>query len=511
MSFVPVYDSNSDGGRSFTSSTDSARMDDFSSDDDVNHKRRRIALSNSDNFRDYESVKDRFELTNFKCNSQFYSLNCDNKWVTYNQTSFRTKSEHIQHDEEVFDKRSKCYVTETKCFVSKWFKDDRIRMYNKVQCLPPPLHCDSGTFNLWNGFTVSHLSPCTPDEVIEFKNALDTILDHLKAVAGDNDICYQYLIHWISSIIQLPGTKTKIMPVIKSVAKGAGKGAFKDIMVAMIGADYCYHTSDPNKQVFGNFNNTLRDKLFLSFDEADRSNLAPIMEALKSLITESTQNIRSLYKEMDESSPSFVNVVLLTNQDISWEHNDRRPVYFDMTDRFKGNNDHFTLIYKSLANKRFVRRLYEYFTSIDITHVILEQSRPVTELQRAMEARSSPIEIQFLIHFGFYDRWFINAVTGQDKTEDVKIQGKDLHTQYMRFVENHKDYKPLNAVQFGHKLNDKMREGMSGCSKASNKYGVVYVFKTREFKHWLIKNNYYTDEKLNKCEEVNTYINDYTM
>src|SRR3981081_2074140 len=106
-------------------------------------------------------------------------------------------------------------------------------------------------------------------------------------------------------------------------------------MVSLIGMKYCLHTSNPHKQLFGTFNNALRDKLFVSFDEANTQALASILEDLKSLITESTQNIRGLYRELDENCPSFANVSLLTNRDITWEHNDRRPLYLEMSDRFK--------------------------------------------------------------------------------------------------------------------------------------------------------------------------------
>jgi hypothetical protein len=456
--------------------------------------------------RDYELVKQQFELTHFKCKTQFYSLNAEGKWEVYGQIGFRTKEEDIQYDEEVYNKKTKSNKTEVKCFINTWFKDDTKRQYDKVQCLPPPLHVPANTFNLWNGFALSKLAPATEDEKLFYAEPLTRVLSHLHAVAADNDTNYQYLLNWIASILQLPGTKTKIMPVIKSVEKGVGKGVFKDIMNALIGTEYCYHTSNPSKQLFGQFNNTLKDKLFITFDEANQSSLASIIEELKSMITESTQNIRMLFKEMEEGSPSFVNVCLLTNRDISWEHGDRRPLYLDMSPKFKGNHEHFTSLCESLKDKRFMRVLFEYFTERDISKVVLERDRPVTDLHKSMEQRSSPMEIQFLINLGFHDdRLFYDAAGNELK--EFKITSKDLHRKYMNYMDTYKDYKPMNNILFGIKIHDRIKEGMMGVVKGRCNKGMAYSFQVKEFKKWLIHSNYYTDEKnLKMIEGVDTTI-----
>lgn len=441
--------------------------------------------------RDYASVKQLFERTHFKCNSTFYALNSDDKWVAFGQVPFKTAFEHIQYDEP------RKGGAETKCFIATWFKDDLMRRYDKVACLPEPLPVKKGTFNLWNGLPLSHLPHSNEAERLYFKEDLDRVIDHILAVAGDNKVYQQFVLHWIASIIQFPGNKTKIILIIKSVEKGVGKGVFKDILWALLGGrDYCYHTEDPGKQLCGGFNNTLRDKLLITLDEPSQGIIAPIVEALKSMVTEPTQNIRALYKEMDEGMPSFSNFVMLTNRDINWEHNDRRPLFLEVSDRFKGKQDeHFTPLYGSLKDERFCRVLYEYFHEMDISKVILERDRPITELQRVNEARSCPLEIQFLIHFGWFDRMFVDTATGYDKVE-LKVLGKELHQEYMRFVESHRDFKPLNAIQFGIRLKERVREGMEGLIKGKDHRGITYTFQVKVLKKWLVKNNYYDDEKL---------------
>jgi hypothetical protein len=113
-------------------------------------------------------------------------------------------------------------------------------------------------------------------------------------------------------------------------------------------------------------------------------------------IIESTQNINGKFQHMEEGSPSFVNFVMLTNRNICREHNDRRPLYLAMSQRFKGNYEHFNAIGTSLKDRQFVRYLFNYFATHDITQFHLEKDRPITQLHRSMEARATPIEVTIL-------------------------------------------------------------------------------------------------------------------
>jgi hypothetical protein len=97
---------------------------------------------------------------------------------------------------------------------------------------------------------------------------------------------------------------------------------------------------------------------------------------------------------------------------------------------------------------------------------------------------------------------FIDVTTSKEKMVE-KVQGKDLHDRYMRFIEQHKDYKPLNIAQFGQRIGDRLREGMLGITKGHNKKGAVYVFDIKVFKEWLMKCNYYVEDKSKYVDDVN--------
>lgn len=443
--------------------------------------------------KDYDSVKDRFERSNFKCKSAFFCLHRGTgKWDRYNKSDFITKEEHVQYEETVYDRRTKKTgeggSLVNKSFVTAWMKDERIRKYDSVLCLPPPHQVDEHVFNLWTGFPIMKIP--LPLDVDCFKPDLDRILDHLLAVASDDQHCFQYLLNWVASIIQRPGIKTGIMPIIKSVEKGVGKGVFGKIVTSIIGEQYCFKTDNPQKELFGNFNMGLKDKLFVIFDESSQAVLAPMIEELKSKITESTQNINGKFRDMEESSPSFVNFVMFTNRNIAWEHNDRRPLYLCMNPRFKGNYDHFKKIDLSLRDPSFIRYLFHYFHSRDLSAFELEKDRPVTQLHRSMEARCTPIEMQFMIDFGFWKQRFIDSRTGREFTTETSIKASLLYDFYKDFTKEHKEFKPMTSTMFGNRMRELIEDGMLGIKKKHTKRGTDYCIDVKVFKEWLKSQNY---------------------
>src|ERR1700682_6362317 len=113
----------------------------------------------------------------------FYSLHpVSGKWECLKQSNFKTKLEHIQYESTEFNKKKKQYETKVKCFVDTWFRDDKMRMYDSVMCLPPPLVCPVTVFNLWNGFANEKLPPSTEEEKVLYQQPLEVLLDHIRAV-----------------------------------------------------------------------------------------------------------------------------------------------------------------------------------------------------------------------------------------------------------------------------------------------------------------------------------------
>src|ERR1700737_3475708 len=111
----------------------------------------------------------------------------------------------IQYSEEVLNKKTCSWGIETKQFIDKWFNDPAKRSYVNVVCAPTPIRVADGDFNVWEKFPIEQLVRSINVSEVGRKHLqaqLDRVLDHLSAVAGDNDRCNNYLLDWIASIIQ---------------------------------------------------------------------------------------------------------------------------------------------------------------------------------------------------------------------------------------------------------------------------------------------------------------------
>ncbi len=432
----------------------------------------------------YEELKDEFELNNFKCGEQFYSFNHSLQvWKIFSLNGFKTRWMHKGCTTQETNKKGEIFDV-VKRFVDVWVCDETMRQYESVRCLPPPLTCSSDVYNRWTGFALeNHKS--------QVHSSVDNrILDHLLAVAGDDDKVYNYLLDWIASIIQFPGLKTKIMLIVMSAEKGTGKGIFGQLLQSLFGMEYCLHTSNPVRELFGNFNTALSDKLLVSIDELNQKTMDEICEDLKSLVSEPYQNINAKFQTLDESRPSFTNIVVFTNRFLKSEHADRRPVYLCMSNRLKGNTEHFNEMGRLIQDQHVMKMFYNMLKNRDLSNVHLERDRPVTELHKDMEQRSSNAELTFLIELGFTVNRVFYDHNHQVHHEFVYKAG-DLYSSYAAYINDNKNYKPITSTAFGLKLMAMIKyEGMEGVERKRYNDSTRYIFNVPVFKEWLEKNNH---------------------
>jgi hypothetical protein len=286
--------------------------------------------------------------------------------------------------------------------------------------------------------------------------------------------------------------KKGVTPIIRSVDKGTGKGLFSQIINALVSDNYYLFTDDPQRDICGEFNELLSHKLIIVMDESEQSVTKKNMEKLKSKITETKQTINAKNKNKDSKTRSFSNYIMLTNRRIQWEHNCRRPLFLEMNGRLKGVRVHSDAVGKSIEDPTFIRYMFDFFKSRGISELDLENDRPVTEAHIQMEARSVPIEIQFLIEWGICKRFFYDS-SGKP-LKPFKVKASDLHEQYRTFIQDYKEFHPLSLPAFGNRLRELKSDGMVGWNKKHTDKGEQYWIDVEEFKKWIISQNYHIDD-----------------
>jgi hypothetical protein len=172
-------------------------------------------------------------------------------------------------------------------FIEKWIRDDSIRTYEAMDIFPHDIVCPNNTFNLWKPFRGETLGMITESEsgermIILLQRLLLTLCGHEKEV-------FEYFCGWVKQLILFPSKKT-IMPTFIS-KEGAGKGTLIEIFRLMLGEDKVLVTTEPERDVWGNFNGQLGQYFLINLNELEKKQVLECQNKLKGLVTDSTVTI----------------------------------------------------------------------------------------------------------------------------------------------------------------------------------------------------------------------------
>ena len=102
---------------------------------------------------------------------------------------------------------------------------------------------------------------------------------------------YDYVLNWISNIIQHPGMKNETALVIKGL-QGIGKNTFTDVVSELL-SGYSVANVTEMQELTGNFNSVVENKMLIVLNELKNCGDERManFNALKSIITDKTIRI----------------------------------------------------------------------------------------------------------------------------------------------------------------------------------------------------------------------------
>ena len=221
----------------------------------------------------------------------------------------------------------------------------------------PRQDSNSDIFNLWNGFNISKEVADTYDEA-----DAQPILDHIKSIwcKGD-DNAYEYIMNYLSHIIQKPHVKTGVLLALKS-KQGGGKGIVLDKLAQIIGDNHYAQNSNANF-LFGDFNGQLEGKILINLDEAFWGGDKKLEGVIKNKITETRQTINKKNKE-NYIVDCYANYIITTNNDwfAGTTEDDRRHFCLECDNKYasistKEKDEYFKPIYEAPC-EAFAKVLY---------------------------------------------------------------------------------------------------------------------------------------------------------
>jgi len=335
----------------------------------------------------YELMKTEFEEKHFKIVSKGVYFEITNHHITREQKIIvRSKKqlvdayEHMSYDTDANGKPLS--------FINKWIKDPNIKAYNDADVYPKQSKCPEGTFNIWIPFRMEGYT----EDYTKNEEGLAFLLNHIKVLCNHEEKIYKYFMDWLRHLIQHPDQKSTCPVFISS--EGAGKGSFIELMKKMLGSVKVLVTAQPDKHVWGNFNNLMNDAYIVAFDELSKAMTGKSNEVIKNLITDTTMNINN--KGISAYTiNSYHKYFFMTNKSdggILTTKDDRRKFMVRTSDELIGNTEYFNDFYAKIEDIDILRTFYDYLKSEPIEEKLPHP--PSTDYQETLKDLAvNPIDL----------------------------------------------------------------------------------------------------------------------
>ena len=335
-----------------------------------------------------------------------------------------------------------------KLFIDNWILDPHKRIFENETWVPDLEECPKKYFNTFKGFSAYNLMETLTEEDYTDEDRKDYhyILRFIKNLFKDkkgqeqSDINYVYNLRWLANIIQNPTRKSEIMIVIKG-KKGIGKSDYVLMLGRLFGEDYLFETRDPASEVWGSFNDALKNKILVNIDEPEGLDNAKNIEKLKGAITSKVINIKQKYKDMCKDK-NYINFIMTLNEENTGiritDDNRRFALFESATKRY--TEAEYAKYYHAQRNPNALALLYKFLQTIDLTEFNFDRTTiPKTDfLERSM--RNS-----IKNYHAFMEQLLMDSHTRNYSSVHTKSDGGwialcgDLYKGYTRFCETSGD------------------------------------------------------------------------
>jgi nicotinamide mononucleotide adenylyltransferase len=390
----------------------------------------------------YDQFKLIFERSHFKCrsNSLFYKEEFNEhgiftKLIAYTEHSLKVANREFNY----FKINSKGTKT-IKYFIDEWFDDRTIRVYDSMDCFPPPLRCAPNIYNTWKPFDVEVLHALQKDangkcivneEDQEYINSgCEFIKNHIRIITGNDPIAFDYFMRWLGFIFKYPSEKCTMPHMVGGM--GAGKSELLNFISYMIGESKVIKSTEPDKDVWGHFNGRMSSAYLVILEELTEKKTTEYDSIIKDLITgslisinqkgEKPYDIKSFHKFISASNTTTIKTV----------KGDRRNFMMMASNELIGNQEYFKQLRKYTKDQRIQQIFHEQLIMDDSLEDFKSQVIPVTEYQKTLQNSNRDEVDLYLEHVV---RKFINS--------NIKeIQSMEMYTDFTQWKEaNGYEYK----------------------------------------------------------------------
>ena len=365
--------------------------------------------------KNYETLRDIFHLHHFKVKNpiMFYEEGKNGELIERKRKELIDTYENMYYEE--INRKGNNFVIKRVPFITTWLRDENQRTYSRIVFSPSNDH-NSDEYNRFKGWRVNELMlPTYRQELV------DDVLTLISTKLCDNDMdFYKYLLQWYAHILQRPGERTRVCPIIKSV-QGIGKNMVSDFIGKKILGSRYYLATATSSDIIGNFNGQMEDKILIIWDETAQKETWEMMGRIKELITNDTITVQKKYVNSCTMT-NRINIMSFTNVGCPFliEHTDRRFCGIE-TKASPLNADEIDHYVRILQDDDTAYSFYQYLLGVDLEGVNLEKCRPMTQFYQECKSVSVPPLLTFL-------GWYVQ----QQENKDHSIQVSHLYDEFYK-------------------------------------------------------------------------------
>ncbi len=448
------------------------------------------AIEAEDN-QDYATVKNEFEKNHFVVENPVmfcreYEFEGEMKYQFYSKEKFKDLVAPYQYLDECSSK--------IKPFLPEWIKDPERRSFKEV-CFIPKLN-DKSTeyYNSFRGWDYN------PTEEPESTGFVDIFKEQINVLTNFHQESADYLIKYIAHSIQKPEVRPDCAMILKS-DEGYGKDMLLETIALLTNRKYMMNTAEM-KDIFGDFNIGIRDKIHIVLNETESKKGYENKEKIKGYITEERTIIREKnVSQYDQNN--YVRLWILSNNfnPVQISASDRRFSVFKAHYK-KPTREHFTEYRKHMKSKESLNDLMFYLLNVDISEFEPDRDRVITDAYKEMKTHNlNPLYVyldDILFKNKFRETFPLQTQALQSKKDNtILIQSSELLCSYINYLDNEN----LHNIKIDFKL---MKNILSGIGikqeqkKINKKTLNWYIIDTKELKD--ILKTYIVEEEVEEID-----------
>jgi hypothetical protein len=357
--------------------------------------------------------------------------------------------------------------------VTDWMKSPDRRTYENIVFTPGK--SPNGCYNLWKGFAVEAVQ----GDWSLFRNHI------FKIIANGQQDIYEWIITWMARIVQDPGGQRPGTSLVLRGGQGTGKGCFFSGFGKIFGNHFMQINNQ--KQLTGQFNNHLKDVLFLFIDEGFWAGDKTSEGVIKGIITEDVLMIEPKGKDA-VTLKNHINLGMASNDDwvVPSGLDERRFFTIDVSEDQKQNRQYFNALFSELKNGGTEAMLYDLLRW-DLTTADIKTFKKTTAVFNQITETMSPV----------HKFWYEKLRNGELSSESDWMQKNEsimcftLYAQYINFCNDLGVKRRRTNSHFGYDLK-------KICPQIDRKYIKTIINSAGEYKRkW-----YYEFPQLETCREL---------